>query len=379
MIKKRLNISFILLLSLIISNPSWGLATQKKDPELWKKALKIHDEALVLDAHAHAVMGGFNPRKDLQLGKKTGKSQVDFITLKEGGVDGVFMAMPLRNEEDEDNPVKMILDSIEIIKKHVREYKTLGEIALSPKAVQKIHSSGKRAVLLSIESREQFGGRLETISEYYDRGIRSITLLNGSVDRLLAPRKGDSDRISLSEYGEKVIKEMNRVGLLIDITHCSDGLQREIIKASEAPVIASHSCVRALFDKPRNIPDSLIKAMAEKGGAVMITFANNHLSKEYAEKADKEGVIPPKVDIALLIDHIDHAVKTVGGDHVGLGSDFVGHINPVGLENASGFPLITYHLLERGYSEDNIKKILGGNLLRILEKVQKVSNLNNPG
>jgi len=368
--KILVSLTFICFLFIISVNTIPAESNQKKEPKLWEKARKIHDEALVLDAHAHPVIGGNNPRIDLELGGKTGKSQVDFITMKEGGLDGLFLALPLMKEEDRDKPVKMILDSIEIIKNHVQKYPLLAEIALIPADIRKIHEAGKRAVLLSIEYSDRLGGRIEMVEEYYKRGIRSITVTHDEIDRL---ENESSSEGRLSDFGRDVIERMNRVGMLIDITHASDKLQLGVIKASQAPVIASHSCMRALYDKPRNISDDMLKALADKGGAVMVTFACGHLSREYAEKAEKEGESPPSVNIEVLIDHIDHAVKTIGVDHVGLGSDFVGHVNPVGLETASGLPLITYHLLKRGYSERDIKKILGGNLLNILEKVDEIS------
>jgi membrane dipeptidase len=368
--KILVSVIFLCFLFIISTNLTSTEFPQKKDPKLWEKARKIHAEALVLDAHAHPVIGGNNPRIDLELGRKTGKSQVDFITMKEGGLDGLFLALPLVKEEDRDKPVKMILDSIEIIKNHVQKYPQLAEIVLTPAEIRKIHEAGKRAVLLSIEYPDRLGGRIEMVEEYYKRGIRSITITHDEIDRL---ENEGSIEGRLSDFGRDVIEEMNRVGMLIDITHASDKLQLGAIQASRAPVIASHSCMRALYDKPRNISDDMLKAMADKGGAVMVTFASGHLSKEYAEKAEKEGVSPPSVNIEVLIDHIDHAVKTIGADHVGLGSDFVGHVNPVGLETASGLPLITYHLLKRGYSKKDIKKILGGNLLKILERVEEIS------
>jgi membrane dipeptidase len=195
---------------------------------------------------------------------------------------------------------------------------------------------------------------------------------------------------------------MNRLGMLIDITHCPDRLQKDILKTSQVPIIASHSVVRALHDIGRNIPDDILRAIAAKGGVVCMTFYCGHLSEEYTEKVQKprqifnkeqkrlrteykndpdklneklmaldKKIFPPGVDIEILIDHMDHAVKVAGVDHVGLGSDFGGIHNPVGLETAAGFPLITYHLLKRGYKEEDVKKILGGNLLRVFGEVHR--------
>jgi membrane dipeptidase len=227
------------------------------------------------------------------------------------------------------------------------------------------------------------------------------------VDTKLDPIKQSDDEITgqrLSQFGIEVIKEMNRLGLLIDITHISDGLQREALQISKAPVMASHSCVRALNNIPRNVPDNILKLIKKNGGAIMVQFSSLYLSPEYYQKYqairenyliirqslykkyadDKQTLFQrllehdvkyrtPAVDIELLLDHIDHAVKIAGIDHVGLGSDFIREVNARGLEDPEGYVLITYNLLKRGYSEENIKKILGENLLRILQEVQDIA------
>ena len=373
---------------------------QEKDDVLWKKACRIHDEALVIDAHGHPQLSSAPDPTALDLGRKTENSLIDFVTMKQGGLDAVFMAMPLRGEADRDNPVKGILESIERIRQQVGQYSDLAEIALSPSDVQRIHKSRKRAVLLSTEFPGHLVGNIENVERYYRQGVRSFTLTS---DQLLRSDTGDQEE-GLSAFGRGVVKEMNRLGMLIDISHAGDPQQLAVVRESKAPVVASHSCVRALNAKPRNIPDNILKAIAEQGGVVAVTFSSNHLSKDYAEqfqrarvdyeaaKAKIEKVLegneeelegkldelrsrlfPKRVSIDLLMDHIDHAVEVAGIDHVGLGSDFVGTSNPIGLETAEGLTLITYHLLKRGYREEDIKKILGANLLRVFEEVQHVS------
>jgi membrane dipeptidase len=387
---------------LLLSVFSTAAAAQTPDDPLWEKALQIHDEAIVMDAHAHANLFSVPEPSPLNLGKKTGESQIDFPTMKEGGLDAVFMALPLRGDADRNDPPKGIAKSAESVRSHLGQYSNLAELALSAADVRRIHATGKRAVLLSIESQGYTGGKTDTLDALYEKGIRSITLSHSRFDRIAESDTEDAGDNGLSKFGRSVIKTMNRLGMLIDITHIPDRLQREIIEESKAPVMASHSCVRALHDKPRNIPDDILKAIAEKGGLVAVTFFSGHLSKEFTEQASKADakfetekakleekfgddkaeldrrlrdleaeLAPPKVEIDLVIDHIDHAMKVAGVDHVGIGSDFGGDTLPIGLEDASGFPLITYHLLKRGYSGDDIKKILGGNLLRVLEESQK--------
>ena len=389
------------LLSLFVSFPA---RTQENDEVLWEKARRIHDEALVIDAHAHAQLFSAPSPNDLDLGDPAGNSQIDFVTMKQGGLDAVFMVMPLRGEADRQNPSKGIIESIERVRRQIDQYSDLAEIALSPSDVEKIHRDGKRAILLTVEFPEHLEGRIETLELLYKHGIRSLTMTTDQLTRLEPSDIRGPAKDELSAFGRAIVKEMNRLGMLIDITHTPDNLQLEIVKASNTPVVASHSCVRGIHDKPRNIPDAILKEIAKRGGVVGITFASAHISKAYTEKRRKaeaeyevakaklenelEGdkdelerkrvdlrskLFPERVSIDLLIDHIDYAVKVAGIDHIGLGSDFGGIENPIGLETAAGFSLITYHLLKRGYGEEDIKKILGGNLLRVFKEVQRAT------
>lgn len=389
--KQVSNILILLLFIFIINYPA---AAEKIDKKLWQKAQKIHKKAIVIDAHAHPIMQPATP-DILDLGKKTGKSQVDFITMKEGGLDAVFYSMPLLNPINNANPSKKVFDDIVLIRKQTNKYFALAEIALSPADIRRIHDSGKRAILLSIESTDVFEGHAVLLAAYHKLGVRMITIAHTKVDPIAGPPgKGGG----LSKFGEEVVREMNELGMLIDITHTSDNLQLDIIKKSEDPVIASHSCMRAINNRQRNIPDNILKEISRKGGAVMITFYPGHLSGEYQKAMEEYGKakkkieekfkenktelekeikileakqFPRPVSIEILIDHIDHAVKTAGIDYVGLGSDYVGPGKIIGLETAAGYPLITYHLLKRGYKEEEIKKILGENLLRVFAAVQK--------
>ena len=376
------------------------------DQELWEKGRKIHDTAIVIDAHAHPMIHLYLTRHFFDLGNKTGKSQTDFVTMKEGGVDAVFLSMPLSGDIGNQKPSQKIMNDIEFIREEVETCSHLASIASTPSDIKKIHDTGKRAVVFSIEYPGIFEGQTEMLEHYYQKGVRLITIAHNKTDRIADSETDEAGESGLSQYGKKIVGEMNRLGMLIDITHCTDRLQTDIIKESKVPVIASHSVTRALHNIDRNIPDSILKAIAEKGGVVCMTFYCGHLSKEYTEKVkeprqifnkeqeklriefkekpdmlnDKlmaldKKIFPPGVDIEVLIDHLDHAVKVAGADHVGLGSDFGGIHNPVGLESAAGYPLITYHLLKRGYKEEDIKKILGGNLLRVFEKVHRYAQV----
>lgn len=377
-------------------------AAQEVDKEMWEKAQKLHEEAIVIDAHAHSMIYLYLTSHFLDLGNKTGKSQTDFVTMKEGGVDTVFLALPLPGDIGSGNTSKEIMDDIELVREEVEKYSHLASVAATPKDIRKIHDAGKRGVVFSIEYSGTLEGHPKTLEAYYQKGVRLITIAHDKIDRIADSETEDAGESGLSQYGKAVIAEMNRLGMLIDVTHCTDRLQTDIIRESKVPIIASHSVTRALHNIDRNIPDDILKAIADKGGVVCMTFYCGHLSKEYAEKVQEprqifnkertklreelkdnpeelnkklialeKKIFPPGVDIEVLIDHIDHAVKVAGADHVGLGSDFGGTHNPVGLETAAGYPLITYHLLKRGYKGRDIKKILGGNLLRVFEEVHR--------
>ena len=394
--------SFLAFLFLIASfTPS---SAGKKDLKLWEKAKKIHDEAIVIDAHAHAFIYGEWTIDELDLGRKTGKSQVDFVTMKEGGLDAMFLSLPLPGYPDREKASENIFDSVKRIRDQIKKYPELSELAMTAADIKRIHRSGKRTVLLSIEAFHPLEGHINSLEAYHKLGIRAINVQHSKMDPIADSESNSAGDSGLSEFGKKVVREMNRLGMLIDITHTPDNLQLDIIKESNVPVVASHSCVRALQNIPRNIPDSILKTIAKNGGAVMITFDCGYLSSDFMAsaieanekyefekkklekkfkdnkaaldsqlKALEKRLAPERVEIKLLIDHIDHAVKVAGVDHVGIGSDFVGHPNPVGLETAEGFPLITYHLLNSGFKEEEIKKIMGGNLLRIVEEVQRQS------
>jgi membrane dipeptidase len=399
--------SLFLLSALVFLFIVLSLPAQEKDEELWKKARKIHFDAIVIDAHAHPMTSqGMTPDAvpdNLDLGKKTEYSCVDFISMKEGGLDAAFFSIPLLNNLNRGNPTKRILDDIVLMRSHIDRYSGLAEIALTPYDIGRIHKSGKRAVLFGIETRDFLKGHTVMLEAYYKMGVRLITVAHTKIDPIADTDSEDAGESGLSGYGRDVVREMNRLGMLIDISHAPDNLQLSIIEESKTPVIASHSCVRALNDSLREMPDGILKKLAKKGGAIMITFNSAHLSAEYAERQSeafgkfnaerrnieekfkddteelarqfkilRDRIFTEGVGIEFLIDHIDHAVKAAGIDHVGLGSDFISGVgNAIGLEKASGYPLITYHLLKRGYEAEDIKKILGGNLLRVFNDVHR--------
>ena len=330
------------------------------DTSLEEQAKSIHETAIVIDADAHPKPGA---AETLNLGEKTEGFEIDFVTMKEGGLDAVFFSVPLLRSRSEGRPDPAeILEEIGSLVHEVERNGDLAEIALSSSEIRRIHALGKRAVLLGMETQDPFGGDIGTLAQYHTAGIRMITLTPEFLTAPDSAQEVQSDS-SLSDFDKWIIEEMNRLGMIIDVSHTSDGQQMEIIRTSDKPVVASHSCARALNDIPREISDLNIQALVEKGGVVCVTFFPGHISSDFPDRT---------VTIGDLVDHIDHLVRIAGVDHVGFGSDFLGgDAHTLGLESAAGLPDLTSALLERDYSPTEIEKILGGNLLRLIEEVQE--------
>jgi len=383
---------------------SYLTARENVDPVLWQQALTIHRQAVVVDTHCDTPMVMLGEGVDL--GQKSGNSDLDFIRMKEGGVDAAFFAVFVSNSLDKKHPAKNALEMIDEIYRQVEKYPNLAEMAYSPPDIRAIDQKGKRAILIGMENGGPIEGSLRLLRLYYRLGVRYITLTHIKHNDICdSSTGGEAKWKGLSPFGREVVKEMNRLGMLIDVSHISDQAFWDVIKESRAPVFASHSCVRSICDVPRNMSDSMIEALAKKKGVIQLNFYSSFLDKEFKRKSDKiwkqieperkklnetykdnrtaywnavgklwKKYAPPPPGIHVLIDHIDYIVKLVGADYVGLGSDYDGASSfPKGLGDVSGFPLITYHLLKRGYKEDDIKKILGGNFLRVFAEVIKTA------
>jgi len=337
---------------MLLAVVSFFACSATRDETLRERANSIHQQAVVIDAHAHPKPSA---AETLSLGEKTEAFEVDFLTMKEGGLDAVFFAVPLPGMQSAGLPEPaQILADVEAIADEVERFQDLAEIAQSPDDIARIHALGKRAVLLGVEATDPFGGDIGTLEQMFEAGIRMVTLPSEPLG---------TPELPLDDFGMRIVAEMNRLGMIIDITHTSDRQQMDIIRTSVKPVVASHSCTRALNDIPRQMPDSIIRSLAEEGGAICVTFYPGHISSDYPDST---------ITIEDLVDHIDHIVRIAGADHVCFGSDFIGgDHHTVGLESAAGLPGITHTLLERGYSQRDIAKILGENLLRVFESVQE--------
>ncbi|MEW6730414.1 MAG: dipeptidase [Acidobacteriota bacterium] len=359
---------------------------------------ELHRDALVIDGHADTIQLVLAGR-DLAMRGKDG--HLDIPRMREGGLDAQFFAIfvdSIYQGEAAAQRTRQIIDRIEhICKQHSEQLTLVRSAGETEEAVE----NGDIAILMGIEGGHAINNSLTVLEEFYQRGVCYLGLTWSNTNDW-ADAAGDVVRHhGLSDFGERVVREMNRLGMLIDISHASDETFYDVLATSKQPVIASHSACRALTNHPRNLTDEMLRALARNGGVCCINFYSEFVDESYRRRQPRyhkpsagalsakqfggnldawavarfqrfladNGNPPP--DLTALIDHIDHAVKVAGIDHVGLGSDFDGISSlPRGLEDVSKLPAITCALAARGYSQNDIKKILGGNLLRVLRTVK---------
>jgi membrane dipeptidase len=260
------------------------------------------------------------------------------------------------------------LRQIELVHQMVERYPETFELAATADDVERIARAGKVASLLGVEGGHSIEGSLPVLGRFYDQGVRYMTLTHSrSLD--WAGSSADEKAGGLTPFGEEVVREMNRLGMLVDLSHVSVATMRDALAITKAPVIFSHSSARAICDHPRNVPDDILRALPANGGVVMVNFFSGFIVPTAELARDKEA----RGTLAIVVDHIDHIAKTAGIDHVGIGSDFDGITRvPVGLEDITKYPAITQELLNRGYNREQIHKILGGNALRALRAAEQV-------
>jgi membrane dipeptidase len=376
--------------------------------ELVFRARRLHFSSLVFDTHADTPQRLLFDHFDLS--KRDAEGCVDIPRLREGGVGAIFFAMWVPVEITGAAAAKRARDLLDATLRQIEMQRADLSLATTSDEIAAARSQNKIAVLLGVEGGHAIDSDLALLREFHARGVRYLTLTHNAATEW-ADSSNDAPRHNgLTEFGKEVIRELNRLGMLVDVSHVSDATFYDVLETSRAPVIASHSCCRALCDAPRNLDDTMIKALAARGGVIHITFHDGFLSQEYAtanraraaEVAATEHQLEekfgdneaqklmecqrlsdaniragklPQVSWEKILDHVDHAVRIAGADHVGLGSDFDGAFMPEGLEDAAKFPRITEGLLLRGYAEADIRKILGENTLRVMEDARRVSEL----
>ncbi|UCC73766.1 MAG: dipeptidase [Gemmatimonadota bacterium] len=372
--------------------------------ETVRRAAKLHERAMVVDGHndlawrLRTKAGSSFEVFDLAVRHEEGHT--DIPRLREGGVNAQFFAAYVPSDYEGRCAARVALEQIDLIRRMVARYSDF-ELALGAEDVRRIARSGKIAALIGIEGGQTIENSLAVLRMFYELGARYMTFTHiDSTDWADAatdePRHG-----GLSEFGEEVVREMNRLGMLADISHVSAEAMADTLRVSEAPVVATHSGARAVNGHSRNVPDEVLRQVQESGGVVMVNFFSGFVVPEAAEvvshlfgayrelraqhggdEAALEGAWRrlseehpiPRGTVADLVDHIDHIVQVAGIDHVGLGSDFDGiEVAPEGLEDVSKFPAVTAELVGRGYSDRDIEKILGGNILRAMEGAEETA------
>ena len=375
-----------------------------------EKARKLHFASIVVDTHDDTTQRFLDGKFDL--GARTNTGSIDIPRMKEGGLDAIFFSIWIPSKVTGPEAVQRALQQIDAVREQVRKHPRDIVLATTAAEIREAKKKGQIAALMGVEGGHMINSDRAVLRKFAALGVRYMTLTHSGNDEWADSSTDKAVHNGLTDFGKDVVREMNRLGVMVDISHVSDKTFADALAISKAPMIASHSSCRAICDAPRNMTDEMMKALATKGGVVQINYHVGFLSQQFrgAEKADpkinadigqevnkrcgdneacqllegdkltreavEQGKLP-RVGYEKIIEHIDHAVKVAGADHVGLGSDFDGANMPYGMEDASKLPLITEALLKKGYSESDVRKILGENTLRVMSEVERVSRALN--
>lgn len=393
----------IILLTVLIL-PACG----NTDTQLLKKADRLHKKILTVDTHCDTPLNLLG--SDFDLGKRNDEGCVDFPRMVEGGLDSeffaVFIGQGARNDTAYQNAHKSALQIFDAIHKSLEKNSALAELALTPDDALIIKKKKKRAIFIGLENGYPAGKDLGRIRQYYDLGARYITLChtgnNDICDSSNDP--GGPENNGLSSFGEEVVKEMNEIGMIVDVSHISDESFFDVLKVSKAPVIASHSSCRALCSSPRNLTDEMLQALKANGGVIQICILSSYIKtpepnpeldtklkelkeswgdikklteeqqKDYrSQRKELQNKYKKLATVADVVDHIDHVVQVIGIDYVGIGTDFDGGGEVEGCRSVAEMKNITLELLRRGYSKTDIEKIWGANLMRVFREVERIA------
>jgi membrane dipeptidase len=356
--------------------------SQTNDAKLRERAVKLHREAIVIDTHNDITSAITDDGFDMGAKDTSGKNQTDIPRMKEGGLDADFFAIYVAAKyAKEGGAARRALDMIDGVYEQARRHPESLEMAFTSDDIRRIHKTGKIASLMGIEGGHAIEDSLSALRQFYRLGVRYMTLTHTNTNNWADSAGGINNPAEkrhggLSDFGREVVREMNRLGMMVDVSHVADDTFQDVIETTQAPVIASHSSCRALTNVSRNLTDNMLKALAQNRGVVMINFYNGFINTEYARPGAPAPAKPVNTaTMEMLIQHFEHAIKVAGIDHVGIGSDFDGvdGMLPGGMEDVSKLPAITYELLKRGYSDADVKKVLGGNMLRVMAEVEEAA------
>jgi membrane dipeptidase len=406
----------VLPLAFLILTASSTLAQSPSPsgPSVSPKAKAIHDSALIVDTHADTPQRFLDEGFDIGSTDANDVGHVSLDKVRRGNLGAEFFSIWVDPETNQGHFARHTFDLIDSVYQQAARHPDRMTMAFSVADIERAHREHKLAALMGIEGGHSIENDIHLLRDYYRLGVRYMTLSWSNTNEW-ADSSGDINdpkiqhHNGLTDFGKQVVAEMNRMGMIVDISHVADKTFFDVIAVTKAPVIASHSSARALVNAPRNMTDDMLRAVAKNGGVVQVNFFSGFLDEDYrkameAQAKDQAAEIQKYVDslkaqgkpvnyieinridrewmakiprppFHVLIDHIDHIAKVAGVDHVGLGSDFdgVSGATPQGMDSAADLPKITQALLDRGYSADDIRKILGGNLLRVFRQVESVS------
>lgn len=400
---------FVLVITLLSSNCRMKEASKVRTDSTSGQSdfISIHRRAIVIDMHADTTQRLVDERVDLQ--ERLPDGHLDAVRAREGGLDAQFFSIwvaPDLYGAGGAGAIRRADEQISAVRALAEKHPDTWELATSASDIRRIVAEGKIAALMGLEGGYAIDEKIENVERYYKLGVRYMspawsisTSWAGSSGDLVGKTRG------LNEFGRQVIQEMNRLGMMVDVSHVSDRTFWDIIEVSTKPVIATHSNVRAIADVPRNLDDDMLRAIARTGGVVSILFYPEFLDPGWSEEKKRVDVeiaplvkqasdetrgsigqkklardrvrvreyakrLPPTT-VSRVVDHIDYVVKLIGVDHVGIGSDFDGvQAVPTDLSSVADLPNLTRELLKRGYSEEDVFKILGGNILRVMEEIE---------
>jgi membrane dipeptidase len=402
-----LKATLLLAAAMLIASPA---AAQHVDPKVEARIDRILKATPLIDGHndiAEQLRENYGSKVS---GLASGTDQwtpkplmTDMARLHEGRLGAQFWSVYIPSEVTGDAAIRETLEQIDLVKRMVKAYPNDLALAGTADDIVHIHKAGKIASLMGVEGGHQIGGSLAALRQYYDLGARYMTLSHFKNNEFADSATDDPKWHGLNDFGRTVVHEMNRLGMLVDLSHVSEETMRDALEVSRAPVIFSHSSARALDDHPRNVSDDVLRLTAQNGGVVMVNFYNGYVSdafrkwnaevsaedarlnsllvgrpdeREAAMKAWKQAHPAPRVTVGEVADHVDHVAGVAGFDHVGIGGDLDGlpyDEVPDGLGSVAGYPLLFAELIRRGWSDRNLAKLAGGNVLRAMRQAEAVA------
>ncbi len=397
--------SFVLLAAMIAATPA--LAQQPIDPKVQARIDRVLKKTPLIDGHNDLPWALRQDHGQSAEGLESGTDQrekplmTDMARMRAGRVGGQFWSVYISGTILGDEAIRSTIEQIDTARRIIESYPQYLELASTADDMERIHRRGRIGSLLRIEGGRQIGGSMAALRRFYDLGVRYMTLTHNQTTEWADAGTDEPKYDGLSPFGVEVVKEMNRLGMLVDLSHVAPATMRDAIEASRAPVIFSHSNAHALNPHPRNVPDEVVRLLPANGGVMMVTFVPTFLSKEdwawsrerSAEEARLKSLYSfskerleaglkawdaahpaPVVDVATVADHIEHVARVAGHDHVGIGGDLDGIDRTVtGLNGVEDYPNLFAELIRRGWSDQNLAKLAGGNILRALRRAEAVA------